>query len=185
MGGQTEQEPGCTPYIEYVLYFVLQRALGTKRAGDRLPFRTAVESARLVSRALSVIEAVLLQYAVPSLAANGNRIFDFAQELKEQGKIQANASLVFRMAEFTRKLFCTPTENDMKLFARDFQSKLSSAPDQARSAMPLPRVLTPGYVILADLLSGTESSLFKVLSMILVQDYGRDGINEVYRKTHF
>lgn len=61
---------GCAPYIEFVIHFVLPRAMGTHQHDGGLPFRTLADKSRLVSLALEVVEAVLLRYVVPP--ANGS-----------------------------------------------------------------------------------------------------------------
>ena len=65
LGSKHRPRPGCSPYIEYVIDFVMQRIIGTKRNDDGLFFATPSDRCRLLSRALEVIDAVLYRYIVP------------------------------------------------------------------------------------------------------------------------
>jgi len=67
LGSDWRPRPGCTPYIEYVIDFVLPRATGLTNTGKNpLLFGTPANKYRLVSRALEVVEAVIVRYMVPS-----------------------------------------------------------------------------------------------------------------------
>uniref|UniRef100_A0A7S4W5F5 Uncharacterized protein n=1 Tax=Ditylum brightwellii TaxID=49249 RepID=A0A7S4W5F5_9STRA len=57
--------PGCSPYIEYAVDFVLPRAMGTKGGGKGLYFASQADKSRLVCRGLEVVEAVIVRYIVP------------------------------------------------------------------------------------------------------------------------
>ena len=66
VGSAWRPRPGCTPYIEYVIDFVLPRATGLTNTGKQaLSFATLADKYRLVSRALEVVEAVIVRYIVP------------------------------------------------------------------------------------------------------------------------
>ena len=66
-GSDWRPRPGCTPYIEYVIDFVLPRATGSTNTGkSSLFFATPADKYRLVSRALEVVEAVIVRYMVPA-----------------------------------------------------------------------------------------------------------------------
>ena len=190
VGQESEQtkpgrlRPGCTPYIEYVAYFVVPRALGSRKADDQLPFKTGVDSARLVARALEVVEAVLTRYAVP---LSGSKATPFADELKHQQNLLGAATALLRLPELTKSLMLTPTESDMKAFVLDFDSKKTTVPfsDNAKAAVSLPRVKSPGYTILADILSTSDSELLRGLALVLTQDGGCEGVHKICGQRDF
>jgi hypothetical protein len=176
--------PGCAPYIEYVVYFVLPRVVGTRKApDDKLPFRTNVDSSRVLARALEVLEAVLTRYAIPSFATGG-KVLVFVDELKHHKKAFALALSQFKLPEVTKKLMVTPTESDMNAFVMDFQGGQSTVPlSDAKSRVSLPRAKSPGFLLLADILASLESELLRVLALVLMQDQGSDGVSSFLGKT--
>ena len=70
LGSQWRPRPGCTPYIEYVVDFVLPRAMGSKKGEKALYFASSADKYRLISRALEVIEAAVIRYYVPTTEMN-------------------------------------------------------------------------------------------------------------------
>ena len=66
LGSASRPRPGCAPYVEYVTHFVLPRVLGTGLDdGKGLPFATAGDKQRLISRALEVVDTMIGRYIVP------------------------------------------------------------------------------------------------------------------------
>lgn len=70
LGSQWRPRPGCTPYIEYVVDFVLPRAMGSKKGEKALYFASSADKYRLISRALEVIEAAVIRHYVPTTEMN-------------------------------------------------------------------------------------------------------------------
>lgn len=173
--------PGCTPFIEYAAYFVVPRALGSRTADDQLPFKTSADSARLVARAFEVIETVLVHYAVPSSIS---KITLFADELKNQTKLLAAATSLLRLPELAKKLMLTPSENEMNSFVHDFDATRVAVPF-SDNTVSLPRVKSPGFTILADILSTTDSELLKALGIVLAKDGGCEGVHMICGKQDF
>ena len=150
--------PGTTPYIEYVAYFVLPRALGSRAGDDHLPFKTGADSSRFVARALEVIEAVATRYSVPSSVA---KLAAYDVELQHHAKMLDEASALMRLPELAKTLMLTPTEGGIKSSALDFESKRTTVPisDSGNVALSLPHLKSPGFTILADILSTSDSEL--------------------------
>lgn len=176
--------PGATPYIEYVAYFVLPRALGSRRGDNQLSFKTGADSSRLVARALEVIEAVATRYPVPSSAPN---LTTLVVELQHHTKMLDDASSLVRLPELAKTLMLTPTECDIKTSAIDFKSKRTTLPisDKANIPLSLPHLKSPGFTILSDILSTADSELLKMLGLILKHDDGSRGVHTVYSQKDF
>jgi hypothetical protein len=156
--------PGSTPYIEYVVDFVLPRALGSRKADERLPFKAGVDSSRLVARALEVVEAVLTRYSIPL----------------SPGK--ATPLALLRLPELVKSIMLPATGNDTKSFALDFHSKKNPVPN---GGIGVPRAKSAGFTILADILSASESDLLRGLGLVLTQDGGCHGVYTVSGQRDF
>jgi hypothetical protein len=183
--GQTwRMRPGCAPYIEFVVDFVLPRALGNPNMATMpiLPFRIRGDQSRLISHAFSVVDAVLAQYSVP------------AQVLKTKPGPIASALLgVHTIAETIQS-----TSRDEEGFVDDFrnlsvsqqwykQSELSgessTGPSLLQTSMEgttttgasvpaIPSPKSPGFVVLADVLSSAGGSIYHALAKTLVSGDG-------------
>ncbi len=63
LGSQRRLRPGCAPYI-YVTDFILPRATGTDKSARPTRFARVSDECRVVARALEVVEAVIVRYAI-------------------------------------------------------------------------------------------------------------------------
>lgn len=176
--------PGSTPYVEYVAYFVIPRALGFRAGDDKLPFKSGADSSRLVTRALEVIEAVATRYSIPAAAS---KIATYSVELENHMKILDVASTLLRLPVLAKTFILTPTESGLATAALDFESNRTSVPisDNTKLGLSLPRLKSPGYTILADILSTTDSELLKALGLILTRDGGCGGVHSVFVQRDF
>jgi hypothetical protein len=180
---------GCSPYIEFVVDFVLPRASGSNRSTDMscLPFRVMGDQSRLVSQALSVVEAVVTRYSVPQ-ALLKNKTVDLSSILGVQSIVD---SVVLPSEEQDEKLFADdylnksvsqyqPSESSAVGQFGGPASNISSstAPSGANiPAVPLPKA--PGFAILADILSSGGGNIFHALALTLVDNHAQGGKGSV------
>lgn len=174
---------GCAPYIEYVIDFVLPRVLGVCNA-PALPFRVPGDQCRLVARALQVLEAVVVRYSVP------------IDELKvtPTEDIGKKALTLLGVESVVNDVIAPDASNpvEKKELVDDFRN-LTVAPVQlsdqiatatsntapSASAGPL-RTKSPGFMILADMLSAGGGVIFQSVAKVLADFGGTDGIKSIY-----
>jgi len=210
VGSQWRSRPGCAPYIEYVVNFVLPRAMGTKSCGTSLHFATLADKARLVTRALEVVDAVVTRYIVPSpepsteLSVKNNSIKESSSNCalsliqtdilppdetspdKEafldftNENVQTRPSTQIPMIDINEPSNAYLGEQPLVVPTNGFPS---AAPSQALSEKA-PRAKSPAFFVLADLLS-TGGILFDILARILVEEKGPNGINTLYGDTFY
>ena len=202
LGKDSRPRPGCTPYIEYVADFVLPRALYIQKESVSLPFRTPSDKYRLISRALEVIEAVLVRYTVPPPPAT-SPVPPLVDEKKNLCLAANEASQIFGLSALVEKIVVAPNENDNADFARDYRDtvvpkfapitqdsdtsgqKLSSVetivtePQFPGGEPPVPRAKSPGFTILAELLSSSGSPLLNAMVKVLTDDEIARGIRHI------
>jgi hypothetical protein len=191
LGRNWRVRTGCTPYLEYVINFVLPKALGVNQ--KTLPFRVSGDQSRLVSRALAVVEAIVIRYNLPPLSALNNTKGGKSTPLSTLG-IQAVVDQVHEGSN----------EVDAKEIANDFKSMIVSstlhAPNQqlgsnnstvtpvsnqafvgssSVSTVPVPK--SPGFTILVELLSSSCGVLLQALKAVLTECGGPDGVFSVLR----
>ena len=193
LGRNWRVRTGCTPYLEYVINFVLPKALGVNNQ-KALPFRVSGDQSRLVSRALAVVEAIVIRYNLPLLSAlNNNTKGGISTPLSALG-IQAVVDQIHEESN----------EVDAKEIANDFKSMIVSstlhAPNQqlgsnnstvnpasnqafvgssSVSTVPVPK--SPGFTILVELLSSSCGVLLQALKAVLTEYGGPDGVLSVLR----
>ena len=176
LGSTTRTVPGCSPYIEYVVDFVLPRAMGTSKDPGSLYFFSSSDKSRLLTRALQVVNAVLVRYSmsdtvvakqqiVPSLISE-NIPQDIALlEKREKRKKE--------WKPITRPKSLSLVHDDIYLSEKqvshyaDFES--ASAPSEMVKRDQKEITLqskSPGFFILSDLLS-SDGSLLRILLQIL------------------
>ena len=197
LGKDSRPRPGCTPYIEYVANFVLPRALSTKKDSVPLPFRTASDKCRLISRGLEVIEAVLVRYTVPPPAAT-SPVPLLMEEKNHHHLATTEASPMFRLSSLIEKIAIAPNENDAAEYARDYRdtavSRITTIEVQHSNSSgqtpmterevpggepPVPRAKSPGFTILSELLSSSAGPLFTAMVKVLTDDEVAIGIRSV------
>ena len=62
LGREWRPQTGCTPYIEYVIDFVIPRTLHVRNSESGTYFATPADKSRLIVRALEVVDAVITRY---------------------------------------------------------------------------------------------------------------------------
>lgn len=158
LGSQWRLRTGCGPYIDYVTDFILPRATAMDKNIQEIKFENVSEECRLVERALEVVEAVLVRYVVPYQDANittmdmglSSSFFVDAENISEE-------ELDCSIQDFRNVLLptqgITPSNGNQMLEA-SFSNKI-----------PLPK--SPGFTILASLLSKDKSILFQTIEKLL------------------
>jgi len=182
LGQNLRVRTGCTPYVEYVIYFVLPKAFGMNSQSP-LPFRVSGDRSRLVSRALAVVEAVIIRYNLPSSADLKLNIEAGVtplsvlgiQTVVDQVHVESNQINAKEVAEdFKSMTFdganptSTLTENDQSFFISG-----SSA-----TRIPVPK--SPGFTVLAELLSSSCGILLQVLASVLTECGGPSGVLSIF-----
>ncbi|KAL3920330.1 MAG: hypothetical protein SGILL_003317 [Bacillariaceae sp.] len=171
LGEDWRPRSGCTPYVEYVANFVLPRALGVN-GKEALFFRLPGDQSRLVSKALAVVNAVIVRYDLisdpePCLGIKA-----------VQDNVRATNGMMDsrRVAEdFTDQVRTVPT-----LVGTPFQGQSAtpsaSADATAEISVPVPK--SPGFTVLAEILSPSREDLdlFQVLGSVLLASGGPDGV---------
>eukprot|EP00980_Cylindrotheca_fusiformis_P005425 scaffold1157_cov122-Cylindrotheca_fusiformis.AAC.17 len=181
LGQSWRPRTGCTPYIEYVMDFVLPRALGIQGA-PILPFRVQGDQCRLLTRALGVLEKVVSRYAIPS---------DELRNLKSARSPPKNALDVLGIQSVVNKVSLADSStakesmDDFKNLSAPFVNysdlNTTSKPGSASApAAGLPRPKSPGFVVLADILSSSGGIIFHAIAKILTDYGGTKGVGAVY-----
>lgn len=187
LGSQWRIRPGCAPYIEFVTEFVLPRATGTVKNVKSLPFATVADECRLVNRALEVVEAVLVRYVVPPVSGNisFNEVKDRHQSFINLAKKELGVSLVLSDILVDAADLNEEAINDA---IQDFRNNLLQVADPSVSnrrqmleasfgkQVPLPK--TPGFSVLANLLSSNNGHIFQIIQKLLSQNGGSRGVHE-------
>ena len=191
LGQAWRDRPGCTPYIEYVMNFVLPRASATSDhlGMSPLTFRLKADQSRLVSYALELVHAVLVRYSIPSAL------------LKVKGDPESSQKgLLGIQAVVDQVVVAVNDEEEAKAFLDDFSNKsllvnktsaegaagsalfgqaaglslpnhhssTTTGAQAARVASPsIPAPKSPGFVVLADILSSRDGNIFRAISKTL------------------
>ncbi|KAG7360438.1 nuclear pore complex scaffold nucleoporin domain containing protein [Nitzschia inconspicua] len=178
LGESWRPRTGCTPYMEYVLNFVLPRALGLN--GNRiLPFRLLGDQSRLVAKALAVVDAALVRYEVPRPAVktlcgtDSMSILDL--EILNEKVISPSSKMDAQEAErdfanLTTSAATTPHLTSME------SSNIVNANTQLTPTTSVPLAKSPGFTILAELLSSSRGDLLQILCAILTEFDGAKGV---------
>jgi hypothetical protein len=170
---------GAAPYVEYVTDFVLPRALGTQGI-PKLPFRVPGDESRLVTKALHVIQIVLVRYSVPTKALN------LAVDSVPTTAVLGMPSMAHR--------WTWNVQDDNDVLVEDFENSSLSPPShtstivsQAAPAVvvgPLgniPRAKSPGFAVMADILSSSgRGGILEALAMIISGSGGASGIHSIF-----
>lgn len=206
LGTSRRPQTGCAPYIEYVTEFVLPRALHVKKREAEMYFATPADKSRLTTRALEVLDAVLTRYvpSIPKtsletsepdlvsetfqLARNspsgsidreqtlqkespGRLSTEFLQDEMNTDFSLVHSSIFPKYASVQNGLH---SQNDFTIESNDvtgFDSTKSGAPLQT-----VPRAKSPGYIVLADILS-SNGSIVDLITKLLTE--GLDNNDDV------
>ena len=170
LGSEWRPRAGCGPYVEFVTDFILPRAVGLR--GNGLYFSTPVNKSRLLMRAFEVISAVITRH-------------DWQAE--EQFKAQTSFKAMSHLLTETNCLSLDENTIEMAETKQDFEPNTSNA--SSRGTMELdfkganmndgganirnrsiPRPKSPGFYIMANLLSSLPDSLLRIILEVLVED---------------
>lgn len=194
LGELWRQQPGCTPYIEYVVDFVLPRALGIGSSNQGLYFSSFSNKYRLLTRALETVDSVLSLY-VPTPKAHRhpneshviqeNTVMPKYQTLDPNGKVTKTFDDVNEFSSFLDegpfriiKNAIIPSaikEENQVESERDFreesltwsiQNTNENQKTDQTAQNKLPRRKSPGFSILADFLSSHGLLLNIVLNVL-------------------
>lgn len=174
---------GCAPYLEYVLDCVLPRVLGINDY-PRLPFRVQGDQSRLLSAALSVVEAILTRYSVPSKALKLKPgptplsllgIQSVLDQAAHPNKIDiSQEELIGDFKNISIGASFQPMENPSNV------PTVSFAGTAATSESHIPHTKSPGFTILADILSSSGGTIFQAIAQVLTDHGASNGIASVF-----
>ena len=183
LGSQWRLRPGCAPYIEYVTDFILPRATGTDKSARPTRFARVSDECRLVARALEVVEAVIVRYAISTSKEQHLRYVKFAE-----GELG--------LASIVSDIFCIPDyldEEEVMSSSQDFQDSYIPPQDSAalRDCMleasfgnPVPLPKSPGFAILSNLLSTNGGLLLQIILTLVSKNGGAKGIHTFNESIH-
>jgi hypothetical protein len=187
LGSDSRMMLGCSPYVEYVIDFFLPRIMNTRRGFIDIYFLAPVEKTRLLSRALDVVNAVLIRYTIPETSVSGH---SGEPNLIAENSITNDACRSTLAHDEMKKSI----PQSLSLVSDDIAVCVDSVPrdqdDFANNTMPadgsnkepIPKAKSPGYYILADLLSA-DGLLLNILSSILMSYHDTNDDDESCRNT--
>ena len=185
--GQTWRiRPGTAPYLEYVTEFVLPRALGTQGI-SKLPFRVPGDESRLVTKALHVIQAVIVQYTVPLQVLQPNIVDSISSTMlgmpSENERWVSNRNEEGLVDDFENKTvsssFVPPQSSSQQTTSSSAQS---ASPMVVSTLGHIPRAKSPGFVIMADLLSSSAGGggILEALALVIAGMGGASGVHSIF-----
>ena len=189
LGQSSRGRTGCTPYIEYVVHFALSKALGVN-SQPQLPFRVASDRSRLVSRALAVVEAVIIRYNMPTgtLSRNidgGASPFPVLglQAVFDQVHVTSNETganeVVNDFKSMTTSMSISASDildktERLRSTASSFNNQSRVVPGSTATGIPVPK--SPGFTILVEMLSSSCGILLQELAIVLTECGGPSGV---------
>lgn len=194
LGSNTRTIPGCSPYIEYVVEFVLPRAMGTKSKGtSSLYFFTSADRSRLLTRALEVVNAVLIRYSFPEKEGGKTQVVPslIAENVPQdmmfaERKMTTESTDINNTETITKPKSLALVHDDIYLkdgttsqtLYADFEAPnvLSQAGGGDQTAIPS-KSKSPGFFILSDMLSSDGSLLDILLQILQICSVEYDGSN--------
>ncbi len=194
LGSGTRKVLGCSPYIEYVIDFVLPRVMEVKNGKETLYFSSKTEKYRLLTRALEVINAVLVRYEIPSLLSK--TIGQVEPTLVAESSSKMDIETKKDISVHNNKVFETSTpiaslslvHDDIHAVQKNYETRIaesdfykvtsqqsSSRVDPAES---IPRAKSPGFYVLANLLS-SDGVLLNILCEIWMQHHRIQSVGDL------
>ena len=191
LGQNSRVRTGCTPYVEYIIHFVLPKALGVN-SQTSLPFRVSGDRSRLVSRALAVVEAVITRYNLPSADLRNIKAVVSPlsvlgiQTVVDQVHVPSNQTNAKEIADDFKSM----TASDLVPPSDPFGSNPTSTPLTANAnqyldvsgssgtGIPVPK--SPGFTVLVELLSSSCGILLQSLAVILTECGGPSGVLSIF-----
>jgi hypothetical protein len=184
LGQEWRNRSGCTPYVEYVIDFVIPRIAGNFEKLPALPFRSRTDKDRLACVALKVVETVLITYAVCEPIRHTASSPDKAKE-SILSKCRNAALIKLGHESLALSLTQEPFPEDLISQCDDFgatmpqseiaqtvnyQLNFKSNPGSQQSGvnMAIPRGSTPGFAVIARLLAANDGVLFTAMCNLIV-----------------
>ena len=206
LGSSWRPQQGCSPYMEYVMDFVLPRVLNSKD-GAGLYFASPADKSRLITRALEVIDVVLTRYvptppssltrnaSAPALVSESQTTTHFnveaakIPEFSSQEKTEDGCDVVsLGPLSLVASFICPKHVNSgqRKMQELDYTNEVVQIVPESNDTNGqaphqfIPRPKSPGYLILSDILSST-GCLFELLTQLLVEESGSNSVsNDAY-----
>lgn len=182
VGEASRSRTGCTPYLEYIISFVIPRAFGMDGKAS-LPFRLEGDRSRLVARALAVVDAVLVRYDLPSVPRKGGEVAHSPlsqlglPNVIDQVKTQLPTDAAALSNDFVHYLSTTSGSLAPSSFPSDMATVTHSGVASG-SRFPAPK--SPGFTVLFHLLSSSYGVLLKAVATVLTERGGANGIQYFY-----
>ena len=168
---------GCSPYVEYVIHFVLPRAVGSDSSAGLLPFRSCCDQDRLIAMAMEIVESIITHYSVPSIRP-GSPIPLLEDDIKNQKDAISTASQQFRLPSFANSLVIESEESEVQGYRLDFMpSAEHKRTGEELSSFPRPK--SPGYMIISEILSIYCGELFTSLILSIARDGADIGVRSI------
>ena len=176
---------GTAPYLEYVTDFVLPRALGTQGV-SKLPFRVPGDESRLVTKALHVIQAILVQYSVPSQALKRSAVDNISSAVLGMPSVNerwiSNKNDDGLIDDFENQTVSSSLVTPSSSQTSTGGSAQSASPMVVAALEHIPRAKSPGFVIMADLLSSSAASggILEALALVIAGSGGASGVHSIF-----
>ena len=197
------RRPGISPYIEYIVSFILPRTVSIPDTNpssmskyEQLPFATCADRSRLLVRAFEVMSTVISNYVIPppfDKNAESQRQNPTLEEIRSyHNKMlkRENSILISRGDILNLSIETDVNIEDIESCIRDFREEMIDIPvsfpnqyyasdKQAVGARTstVPRPKSPGFTLLSDILGG--GLILKYLFLILVENSGPYGIHSL------
>jgi hypothetical protein len=178
LGRNWRPRTGCAPYLEYVINFVLLRALGLN-GKPVLPFRLLGDQCRLVAKALAVVNAIIVRYDVPACALGNTPVASplavLDLEAAKEKDIMPSSIMNAKDAErdFVNATASVATDSHHFASVDGNTGSITSSNMTTNATVPLAK--SPGFTILVELLSPSCGDLLRVICSVLTSFHGSKG----------
>lgn len=190
LGQKWRVRTGSSPYIEFVVNYLLQRVTGRFQNLPPLPFQSDGDESRLEALTLNVVEIVLSRYVLPADGAPLTALHDEAAYLLSATR--AAALQAVSHCGLAESVSIEPCTADAKLAKEDFdtskplpikESEISNGQsDMGGRRMPstvLPKTRSPGFALMTGMLSGGNCNLLIAIVDVLISRNGGHSLSEV------
>jgi hypothetical protein len=179
LGSNLRIRTGCAPYVEYIIDFILPRATGRFEHYAPLSFRSLQDKNRFIAIALEAVETILVQYHVPNTSIVLEPEDSWADYLFHAST--GEATQVLEQSTIARDVVVLPHVDDARSLIDDFvnasQGTLSEnqalPPLPNSTSSPLPLSKSPGFAVIATMLSPSRASLFRAVISPLIDRRNR------------
>jgi len=154
------------------MQFVLPAVTGSWSKMNKLPFRSKADESRLFTKATEVIKTVLVQYSFEKFPdiAHGTQLL--GQEALVENLVVADParSSGNGFEDFSSKNTDQTQQDRPQLPGLQSPQPVSPQPVRGPSSSSIPSLKSPGFVVLADLLSLSDGYILKALSAVLANE---------------